>query len=677
MVVHRLLLALIVTLAPPISLAAVPLPALAAEAPDMGDPRPFPTPAALARYVSVSDPRISPDGRRVAFTANDSLNVTLSQIWLTDTAAGAEPRPFAAVGAAARLPRWSPDGARLLFLAARSDTAREQIQLISTTGGESWQLTGEPRGVTHAAWSPDGSMIAYLTPGPATTGDPVDAGAPPPPSRLRVRDLQTNRTWTVSPDSSSVWTFTWAPGGRRLAVLSTPCGAFGQWRRGYLALVDTDGRNWTRIPGRASPLEPAAWSPDGRLIAFYGLPAADYAYGVLHVMNSDGTRVRRLEAADLAETSENLVWSASRGLLVKGIVGVRNFITQVDPVTGARTRLVERQGMTPGSFSVAKDGTLAYDSESFDRPSDIFVLPPEAAEPRRLTTMNPGLTAYRWIEPDVVRWGSFDGRTVEGLLFLPPGRGSRAVPLVVLPHGGPSWQWTLGWFADAHAPAIYLAAHGYAALLPNPRGSTGYGERFNALNRGDLGGGDFKDIEAGVDSLIAAGVVDARKLAIGGLSYGGYMTAWSITRTDRYRCAIVGAGPMNFYSDYAQNDLSPYWQHEFLGASPWENPDVYLRHSPLYYIRQMRTPTLIVHGEEDIRVPIMQSRELFQALRENGVPCEFFIYPREGHGFVEPAHQIDLMVRTRSWLERWMGPNGGGRGARRRGRRFLRESQRM
>lgn len=630
-----------------------------------GAPRPFAPPAALARFVYVSDPRISPDGSRVAFTANDSLNVALSQIWMVETTPGARPRPFAAVGPAPRLPRWSPDGRQLLFLAARADTAREQIQLIPASGDASWQLTGEPRGVTYAAWSPDGRRIAYLTPGPGAFSDPVDAGAPPAPIQLRVRDLETNRTTTISPDTTSVWTFTWAPNGRRLAVVGTPRGTFGQWRRGYLALVDADGRNWTRIPGRANPNEPAAFSPDGRLVAFYALPGTTMSYGVLHVMNGDGSRVRRIEAPGLAETSENLVWSPARGLLVKALVGVRNYITRVDPLTGERTRLVEREGMSPGSFSVAQDGTIAFDSEAHDRPGDLFLLPPDSAGPRRLTEMNPGLKSWRWVKPEVVTWTSFDGRRVEGILYLPPDRGTRPVPLVVLPHGGPSWQWTLGWFADAHAPAPFLAARGYACLLPNPRGSTGYGEEFNGLNRGDLGGGDHRDIEAGVDSLIGAGVADAKRLAIAGLSYGGYMTAWTTTRTDRYRCAIVGAGPMNFYSDYAQNDLTPYWQHEFLGTTPWEKPEAYLQHSPLWYVRQIRTPTLIVHGEQDVRVPLMQSRELFHALRENGVPAEFYIYPREGHGFSEPAHQIDLMNRTLGWLERWMGPAGGARGPRR------------
>jgi dipeptidyl aminopeptidase/acylaminoacyl peptidase len=470
-------------------------------------------------------------------------------------------------------------------------------------------------------------------------------------------------TQTISPDTASVWDFQWSPDGKKLAVLFTRPGKFGQWRRGMLAVAQADGSLWKRLPGRADPTQGVAWSPDGEALAYYALPAARYSYPVLHTIGANGKRLSRLTPPDLPETEEGVLWTSSTGLIVSSFVGARCFITRIDPETGSRIRLVERSvpaGGAGASLTASRGGHLAFTSESFDHPAEVFILDHGAAASRRLTRMNSQLEGLSFPSPRVVHWTTFDGLRIEGILFLPPESIPRPVPLIVLPHGGPAWQWSLGFYADPLNPAPLLVAQGYALLFPNPRGSTGYGEGFSALNRGDLGGGDFRDIEAGVDSLVGAGVADPRRLAMSGYSYGGYMTAWTIAHTDRYRCAIIGAGPMNFYSDYSQNDLTPYWQQEFLGASPYQDPMVYLSRSPIFHVRNIWTPALIIHGADDVRVPLAQSQEMYTALKELGRTVEFYIYPREGHGLREPKHQIEFMKRQLEWFAGYLRPRNEG-----------------
>lgn len=612
----------------------------------------LPTPEFLAHVSTITDLDLSPDGARVAFTATDSLDPALSQIWLVPTDGGAPALPFAAVGHASHAPHWSPDGTQLIFLAAAGDTAAEQVRLITAAGGESRALTAEPAGVLAAHWSPRGDRLAYLTPAPEAADDPLQAGRPPAGVRLKVLDLGTGGVTILSPDTASVWNMAWSPDGRRLAALASPPGRFGEWRRGYLAFVDADDGRWRRVPGRADPTEGVAFSPEGTRVAYYALPAERYAYGVLTAAGIDGHTLRRLEAPTLRESSGGVFWTRA-GITVNASVGVRGVLTRVNPATGARTRLVEKWF---GAFSVARDGGVAYTTDAVDAVTELHHLDERAgAAPRRLTRLNPQLTGFPFAPPEVVTWTSFDGRRIEGLFFRPPGvEPGRRLPLVVMPHGGPSAQWSLGFYADPHAPALYLAARGFACLLPNPRGSLGYGEEFNALNRGDPGGADLRDIEAGIDSLVAARVVDGRRLALCGISYGGYLAAFALTKSNRYRCAIVADGPMDLYGNYSQNELAPWWEREFLGASPYENPTFYLERSPLYNVKKIRTPTLILHGAADRRVLPNQSEALYRALKEQRVATELQIYPREGHGVREPAHQVDVMRRTLAWLVRYL-----------------------
>lgn len=641
-------------------LIARALPSLFLLLPLMADAHRFETapPSAhqLAFLAQAFEPRLSPDGSLVAFVVADSIDPTLRQIVLAPTTGGVRPRPFTAGGRSADRPRWTPDGTQLLFLSARKDTAVRQIQIIALAEGESRPLTAESKGVVDMAVAPDGEQFVYLVPGTRSAGgDPIDAAARPTGSRLRLRRLDDPTTTTISPDTANVWQFAWSPDSQRLAVLFTRPGPFGEWRRGRLAILDIAGRNWSPVAGRWDTTKNLAWNPGGDSLAVFALPAAGYNYPILHVLPVDDERVGtpvRLTPPDAAETLSQVAWTKGGGLVVMAQVGVRSYLTRLDLKTRLSTRLAECWTELDVDFSMNESGTLAWLSGSLDGPSDVYSLLPGEVEPRRLSLLNPQLTERSWVPPTVVTWTSFDGRRIEGILFEPGPDTPRPCPMIVMPHGGPSWHWSLGFYADCHNPARYLVERGYAVFLPNPRGSTGYGETFNSLNRLDMGGGDWRDIEAGVDSLVASGLADPARLAINGFSYGATLAAWSVARNDRYRCAVIGAGPMNFLSGYGEDDLSPYWQEEFLGGPPWSHPREYLERSPITGVGAIQEPVLIVHGQDDVRVPLAQSRELFAALTEQGVPVEFRIYPREAHGFAERRHQVDYMERQWHWFER-------------------------
>jgi dipeptidyl aminopeptidase/acylaminoacyl peptidase len=290
----------------------------------------------------------------------------------------------------------------------------------------------------------------------------------------------------------------------------------------------------------------------------------------------------------------------------------------------------------------------------FTKPANIYVGSLDDGDWRQITDLFRELADYPTALVEHLQWQSPDGTPVEGYLRYPndyqPGR---PFPLVVMPHGGPSSSqvptYGLGHGAWQHV----LTARGVGIFLPNPRGSWGRGHAYQAANVGDLGGGDWQDINAGIDFLIAKGLADPDKLGIFGWSYGGYMTAWAITQTDRFKCAVAGAPITNFESNYGIVSIRG-WQTVCMGCSVYAAPVLHRDRSPLTHVNRVKTPTLLIHGERDEDVPPQQSLEFYTALKHFGVPTQCVIYPREPHGFTERAHQIDLIRRVVEWIERYL-----------------------
>ena len=296
-------------------------------------------------------------------------------------------------------------------------------------------------------------------------------------------------------------------------------------------------------------------------------------------------------------------------------------------------------------------------------PAEVFVSAMDKFRPVRLTFSNPELRDVALGKMEVVHWQSPDGMKVEGLVLLPPAFSEGTpCPMLTYVHGGPS-----GVFAASFSPQIgppypvqaecyplqVLAGLGYAVFMPNPRGSYGYGEKFRKANLGDWGGGDFRDVMSGIDHLVRLKIADPDRLGIMGRSYGGYLTAWIISQTNRFKAASLGAGMSDLISFYGQTDIPGYVEY-YLGNVPWLNLDRYLRHSPISYAQRIKTPTLILHGEKDFRVPLPQAQELYAALKRNGVPVELIVYPRQGHVVTEPKFMRDMMSRNLEWFGRWM-----------------------
>jgi dipeptidyl aminopeptidase/acylaminoacyl peptidase len=280
--------------------------------------------------------------------------------------------------------------------------------------------------------------------------------------------------------------------------------------------------------------------------------------------------------------------------------------------------------------------------------------PPSPGEWRQLTCLHPQVAALALGETRVLRWQGSDAMAMQGLLILPVGyqKGER-VPLITWVHGGPAWLYTQGFYGAGRYPEQLFAGAGYAVLLANPRGSAGWGVEFTEANIGDFGGRDYEDIIAGVDHVIALGVADPQRLGIGGWSYGGFMTAWAVTQTNRFKAAMMGAGICNWRSFHGVAEIGT-WDQISYRASPYEQGGRYDRFSAIHYIDRVTTPTLIVHGAEDVIVPVGQSYEFFRALKDHGVPTELVVYPREPHGFRERGHNIDRIRRFLAWFQRYI-----------------------
>lgn len=341
----------------------------------------------------------------------------------------------------------------------------------------------------------------------------------------------------------------------------------------------------------------------------------------------------------------------SQHLLAQSFEKVRSHLLRIDTKTEEVTRLTDFFASYP-HYSASADGeTVAYLGQARDAPANVWIYE-EGTKDRRITTLSPQVEEWALGEVREVRWeNERDGTTLYGVLVTPPGDTlERPYPTIVHVHGGPHFHWGLGWLGW-RGWAQWLAPRGYAVFLPNPRGSTGRSWDFARSIHHQLGGPDGRDVLAGVDALVERGIADSSRLYVGGWSYGGFLTAWLITKTDRFRAAVVGAGISNYYSLAGGSGLGAYWSDHYFPAFPHRRPDAYWDSSPVTHLRRVTTPTLILHGQDDPKISSNQGRQLYNGLQRVGVESELVIYPREGHGIGERAHQVDLLQRVRDWYD--------------------------
>ena len=664
---------------------------------------------------TVSDAQLSPDGKWVAYvvtSADLKENSNDADVWLVSTA-GAEPVRLTTNKKNDSQPRWSPDSKWIAFVSAREE--KPQIFLISPFGGEAERLTESKSGVQSFQWSPDGKRIAYTAQQEATPDeekrlkDKDDAQVIDKNfkfARIWVIDVSTKKAAEVVKGEYHASDPQWAPDGRLVAFVTNPTPkaddgivsdiwvidvqnasspevlAAQKKLAGFsetLASLETKyGPNYFRIIEVQSQIAAAQreiaqktglrkltdnegpdasprWSPDGKQIAYLSrdLKAAEVGQLRLTTIALDGGSPRSI-APNFIYQAGAPKWSGDgQTIYFNSSVRSTSQLFSVPSSGGEPKQLSDINGVI-GQTSFSREGSvLAFTKSDPQHPDDVYVsksLP--IASPIKLTDHNPQVREYELGSSEVITWKSKDGMEIEGIVTYPVGyeRGKR-YPAVALIHGGPSGVWTQSFPGSWGNFGHVWAGKGWVVFYPNVRGSSAYGEKFLGANVRDWGGGDYQDIQTGLDNLIAKGIVDPDKLGQAGWSYGGYMTAWTLTQTNRFKAVMVGAGLTNMFSMYSTNDLQRTLEAYF-GAQPWDDVEVYRRASAMTFIKQARTPTLILHGGSDTRVPPSQAQELYMGLRKNGVPVEMVLFPREPHGLQEPRHRLDKMRREYAWFSR-------------------------
>jgi len=638
--------------------------------------QPF-TPEELADRLGPESPRISPDGRAVVYAAaarGQKGEHKEQGLWIgRDGAATA--RPLTAGTAHDAFPRWAPDGAHVLFCSDRhqrgDDTAK--LYLLPLDGGEARPLGDLQGDLSAPTWSPDGRTVAVLRKDPETPeekrrketrDDPIVADEYPKPNRLWAVDVASGRARCLTHGDHHLWSYAWTPDGAHLAILTTEAPDINTiFDAGNLWLVPLAGgiaRHVVTFP--VLPSDPVVVElPDGPAVAVRGNNhRADPSDSVWIVPLAGGAPRNLLP--DYPGIVEELVRRPGTpgGLGVRIIERTHGLVYGLDAATGALTPLtpggLHGTGSVLAGLSFSADGSrLAMVWSDSATPEEVYL---GDAGGHGAPVSDLGAPFHgRLCSVETIRWASTDGVEIEGLLTYPAGytAGTR-YPLVVEIHGGPSWQWEDRAMLDWHDWAQMLASRGYAVLAPNPRGSTGYGAKFQQLLQDDVGGGEAQDLISGARALVERGIADPDRLGIGGWSWGGYLTAWTITQTTMFRAAVMGAGLANMVSDHGQDDIPAMnlWLYPGHPYDP-QHLDHYWRSSPIRHIAKVRTPTLILHGDADARVHPAQGMEYHRALKTLGVPVEFVRYPREPHGIKERAHQIDLMRRVVAWYDRWLG----------------------
>ncbi len=628
------------------------------------------TPETMILERNPGDVAVSPCGRWVAYTVSvavmeEERSEFLTHIWIS-AADGSRTYKLTSGESSCTDPAWSPAGDWIAFLSDRS--GKNNIWLIRPDGGEAERLTDVKNGVNFFRWSPDGSEIAFLMDDPPTEEEEA-AERGRDDARVVGADLKYRHIYCVracvlcderpepvrvTEGEFHVTDFDWSPDGETFVFSHRSDPDIDGWPDADISTVPAGGGEPTLLVGDEGADSSPLFSPDGSTVAFTSNRGDSHwaGYARICLVPAGGGEV--IELALTSDEEPDLIeWANDGGgLYYREAMRTESHLFYLPADGGPYRRLTDRPGIL-WSADVCADGALvSYAWEDLEAAPEVYTMALDGGEPLQISNINGHLPELPYARSEIITWTNpDDGMEIEGILTYPLGyEEGESYPLLLVIHGGPAGVFVRNNTAGTQIyPIQAFAARGFAVLRPNPRGSAGRGREFRYANIRDWGGGDYADLMAGVDHLIATGLADPERLGVMGWSYGGYMTSWIITQTDRFVAASVGAGVTDLFSFSGTSDINAFLPSYF-EAEVWEDDAVYRAHSAMFHVGNAVTPTLIIHGANDARVPIGQGYELYDALRRMGVEVQMVVLPRTPHGPREPKLYLDTMRRHLDWF---------------------------
>ena len=639
----------------------------------------MPTPLTEELIVSLAypdDPQLSPDGSRVAYVAacyGQESDHPEGTIWVAPTDGTAMARQWTFGNGRDDTPRWSPDGHTLAFLSDRANRGTKALYRMPASGGEAEKMVERKKSIEFLAWSPDGTRIAFLAPDDPTDTDEQrekerdDAevyGERWPYHRLHLLDLATGAVTTLPTGDMHITECAWSPDGARIAYFAQPTPELDDRHKTAIFTVPGVGGQARRLCYTTGGSN-LAWGISeaiGDLLVFIAPhEPAPQCSATIWAVSADGGDPTVMDP-DVTETACATNLSIAPGqprITIAMAKGLTTELVNLNTPTGLPTPFCAHPTGDLGAFVVAMPShtapVVAVVRSAGDEPPELWAGAPNVLH--RITDHHAALRDVRFGKQEPFFWTAPDGLALDGILIRPPDPPEGPLPTIVYVHGGPYSRWANGWHLRPNNWGQWLATHGYAVLMPNCRGGLGHGNAFATAARGDVGGADYRDIMAAVDAAIARGIADPERLGIGGWSQGGFMTAWAITQTHRFKVGVMGAGVADWNMMTMTSDM-PTFEAALGGDRPWDGPGPHnaARLSPISYAKNAKTPLLILHGKNDARVPVTQTIGFARALREQSVPVQVVIYPREPHGIRERNHQRDILRRVRAWYDQWLKP---------------------
>jgi dipeptidyl aminopeptidase/acylaminoacyl peptidase len=654
------------------------------------------TPEDYFAFEFAGDPRLSPDGKLVAYvvtSVDQRQNRRHSSIWMTTTDGRRAPWPFTTSPQSSSAPRWSPDGRWLAFLSARPidpaprpaaegaapSDARAQVYLLSLDGGEARRVTNLKNGVSSFQWSPDGTRLACVSRlGPsdsrASNRDHSDVRHYKTISykfndtgwfddrrnHIWVIDLKTGKEQMVT--AGNDWNDSdpqWSPDGLKLAFVSNRTGKeYEDNHDTDVWVIDATGGKPLKISDHPESDNSPRWSPDGKTIAFVGRMREEQ-HPKIWLAPATGGAVSRLAANDLDLIPTDLDWAeGARSLYFTSGVKGETHLFRVDVASRQVTQVTKGARALHGVDINDKTQKMAYTADDFKHLDDVYIADLSGQNEQQLSHLNGALwRGLALADVERVAYKAADGWDIDGFFVKPLGwQEGKKYPMILSIHGGPAGMYGVDWY---HEFQVY-AARGWAVFFTNPRGSTGYGEKFENGIIGEWGGKDYTDIMSGVDMILAKYPwIDRDRLGVTGGSYGGFMTNWIVGHTDRFKAAVTLRNVVNFISDEGTRD-GAYGHHRDFGGFMFDQFEIYWDRSPLKYAKNVKTPTLILHSDNDYRVPLEQGEQWFRALKHYGVTTELVIFPRENHNLTrtgEPRHLVESLNWQLYWFDRFINGN--------------------